>query len=337
MSSSHRAIMIREPGVVAAPVKVPTPDPGPGQVRVRVEACGVCFADQGVLSGGQNGSFPATPGHEIAGRVDAVGGGVDGWSVGDRAALGWFGGSCGICDACRVGDVVQCPQRRTPGPSYPGGWAETVTAPAAALARIPDGLDPVDAAPMGCAGVTTFNAVRSSTAGPGDIVAVIGLGGLGHLAVQFATAMGFTVVAVARSADKATDARELGAAHFVASSEADVGAALRDLGGASLVYSTAADTTVAQQAVAGLRSRGELLVSGIGPDRLSLDVGALVLRGLRVRGHVTGGPIDIQDTMRFAVAAGVRPWIEVGGLDDAAGAIAALRAARLRYRAVLTP
>lgn len=334
---SHRAITITEPGVVPIPVEVPQPEPGAGQVRIRVEACGVCFADQGVISGGQNGTFPATPGHEVAGRVDAVGAGVDAWSVEDSVALGWFGGGCGICDACRAGDVVQCPQRRTPGPSYPGGWADSVVAPATALARIPDGLDLVDAAPMGCAGVTTFNALRTSTAGPGDVVAVIGLGGLGHLAVQFAAAMGFTVVAVARSTDKESDARELGAAHFVASSQTDVGAALRELGGAALVYSTAADTSVAEQAITGLIRRGELLVSGIGPDPLSLDVGALVLRGLRVRGHVTGGPTDIQDAMRFAVAAGIRPWTEVRPLHDAAGAVEALRAGRLRYRAVLTP
>src|SRR5699024_6894721 len=192
-------------GAALAPAVVDTGEPGPGEARVQVEACGVCFADQGVIGGGQNGAFPATPGHEVAGRVAQLGDGVDGWTVGDRVARGWFGGSCGHCDMCRSGDVVQCPQRRIPGNSYPGGYSEMVTAPAAALARIPDGLDATAAGPMGCSGVTTFNALRSSSARPGDTVAVIGLGGLGHLAVQFAAAMGFTVIAVSRSADTEED------------------------------------------------------------------------------------------------------------------------------------
>jgi alcohol dehydrogenase len=188
---------------------------------------------------------------------------------------------------------------------------------------------------MGCAGVTTFNALRSSSARPGDTVAVVGLGGLGHLAVQFAGAMGFTVIAVARSPEKEAAAHELGAAHYIASSATDVGVALRDLGPVSLVYSTAADTLIAQQAATGLRPRGELLLSGIGSDPLALDVGRLVMFGLQVRGHVTGGPTDIQDAMRFAVASGVRAWTDVRSLEDVEAAVEEMRGGRARFRMVL--
>lgn len=335
--ASHHAVQVAEPDGILAAAEVVTPEPLSGEVRVRVEACGVCFADSGVVSGGQDGAFPATPGHEVAGRIDALGADVAGWAVGDRVALGWFGGSCGFCDACRSGDVVQCPRRCIPGNSYPGGYAEVVIAPAQALARIPDELGSVDAAPMGCAGVTTFNALRSSIARPGDTVAVVGLGGLGHLAVQFSAAMGFDTVAVARSPEKGTAARQLGARHFISSADTDVAAALRDLGGAAVVYSTAADTAAAQDAARGLKRRGELLLSGIGSEPLSLDVGPLVMRGMRVRGHVTGGPTEIQDAMRFAARTGVRPWTETRTLGEAGDAVAAMRRGDARFRMVLQP
>ncbi|WP_142148318.1 alcohol dehydrogenase catalytic domain-containing protein [Streptomyces sp. SLBN-31] len=212
-------------------------------MRIDVEATGICGADIGTVRNPAPATgFPVTPGHEVAGVIAELGPQVQGWEVGERVAVGWFGGSCGHCPACRTGDVVHCPQRKIPGMSCPGGWSSTMTVPAAALARIPEGLSAAQAAPFGCAGVTTFNALRHSGAGPGDLVAVLGIGGLGHLAVQFAAAMGFETVAIGRGEQKRKLADGLGARHYLDTERESPGAALAGLGGARLILSTASSS-----------------------------------------------------------------------------------------------
>ena len=317
------------------PARVDVAPPGPGRVRVSVVASGVCGADVGSVRGARGSALPVTPGHEVAGVVDAIGDGVTGWAVGDRVTVGWFGGSCGHCPACGRGDVVHCPERRIPGRSYPGGWAESITVPAAALARIPDGLDPVDAAPMGCAGVTTFNALRGSGAGPGSRVAVLGLGGLGHLAVQFAVAMGFEVVVVARGTDRAGDAAELGARDYVDAAAVDAGAALRDSGGVDLILSTAPSASAAESVLPALRPRGRLVLIGVDAGEVSVPLAQLVMNAQTVSGHVTGSPTDTEEAMHFAVLHGIRPWTERLPLREAGTAVERLADGRARYRLVL--
>src|SRR3954464_1845147 len=233
---THKAVHIASANAPLNLVEVQTSPPGPGQVRIEVAACGVCGTDHGFVTGGfPNMTWPLTLGHEIAGSVAELGDGVEGFAIGDRVAVGWFGGNCNRCIPCRQGKFMQCENGQVPSWHYPGGYAESVTAPSTALARIPEELSFAEAAPMGCAGVTTFNGLRSTRAKAGDLVAVLGVGGLGHLGVQFARAMGFETVAIARGADKAADAKELGAHHYIDSTAGDVAAALQALGGASVV------------------------------------------------------------------------------------------------------
>src|SRR5699024_10263603 len=297
---------------------VPVPlEPAPaGWVRVAVAAAGICGADLGTVSAGADSSSPVTPGHEVAGTIAELGPGVAGWRVGDRVAVGWFGGSCGHCDSCRHGDPVHCPERRVPGLSYPGGWSESITVPADALARVPDELDLVDAAPMGCAGVTTFNGVRRGRVRPGGRVAVVGLGGLGHLAVQFAAAMGYHVTAIARGRDRAELARGLGADRYLDGRDSP-GSVLHDLGGVDAIVHTVPASEPLPDLVRGLRPRGHLVLVGIGPGEVSLPMGRLVSDALTVTGHLTGSPADTEEAMRFAVLNGIRPLIEHVPLEQA--------------------
>ncbi|MGW6502862.1 alcohol dehydrogenase catalytic domain-containing protein [Nonomuraea angiospora] len=230
-SATHRAVQVTEPGGDLSLVRVGAQEPGPGQVRVTVEACGVCHSDQLIIAGHIPGTtFPVTPGHEIAGRIDTIGADVAGWSVGDRVAVGWYGGSCGHCDACREGDGVLCPELQVPGVAYAGGFADSVVVPAVALAAVPDELTAVEAGPLACAGVTVFNALRRSSARPGDTVAILGLGGLGHLGVQFAAKMGFDTVAMARGPEKASLAHRLGAARYIDTATENIAGALQAQG-----------------------------------------------------------------------------------------------------------
>lgn len=329
---------VTEPRGPLHAVEAPITDPEPGWVRVRVTAAGVCGADLGTVNASEPpGGFPITPGHEIAGVVEAAGAAVDGWEPGDRVAIGWSGGSCGHCHACRTGDQVHCGRRRVPGLSYPGGWAETVTVPVEALVRVPDGLSDADAAPMGCAGVTTFTAIREAGLPPGSRVAVYGLGGLGHLAVQFAARMGHEVVAIARGADREHDAAAFGARHYVDATAQDAGRALAELGGADLVLCTAATSQPVDALLAGLRLRGRLTLVGVDGGAVQVPVAQLVMNAQVVTGHLTGTPADIEDAMRFAVAHDVRPRLERLPLDQAGLAVRRLRAGRARYRFVLEP
>ncbi|AWT54436.1 alcohol dehydrogenase [Mycolicibacterium smegmatis MKD8] len=317
---------------------VETPPPDRGQVRIDVAACGVCGTDKGIVNGVfPVASWPVTPGHEIAGTVAEIGPGVEDFAVGDRVAIGWFGGHCGTCVPCRKGLFIHCVNGQVPSLSYPGGYAESVTAPANALARIPDELSFVEAAPMGCAGVTTYNALRHTRAVAGDVVAIIGLGGLGHLGVQFAAAMGFDTVVIARGrGDREQDARALGARHYIDSTSEDVAAALQDLGGAAVVLGTAGNSQAMADTIGGLAPRGELVAVGVSAEPLGVSPAQLIQPAVSISGHPSGTAREVEETMHFAVVAGVRARVEERPLDDAAEAYGAMADGRARYRFVLT-
>ncbi|GGW11162.1 alcohol dehydrogenase [Streptomyces libani subsp. rufus] len=316
------------------------PRPGPGQVRIAVEACGICHSDALFVSGGLPGvSFPEVPGHEIAGRVEELGEGAAerGLQLGDRVAVGWFGGSCGHCTPCREGDFIVCRNLKVPGWAYDGGFGEQVIAPVDALARIPEGLAASDAGPMACAGVTTFNGLRRSSARPGDLVAVLGLGGLGHLGVQYAVAMGFETVGIARGAEKADFAKQLGAHHYVDStSGTPVAEALQSLGGARVVLATAGNSEAITATVDGLAHRGELVVIGADTAPLGISPAQLLMTGRVVRGHPSGTSQDVEDTMAFSALHGIRPMTEPVRLEQAGEAYGKMLSGAARFRMVLT-
>jgi len=319
-------------------VERPIPEPGAGSVRLKVEACGICHSDsvtkEGIWPGIQ---YPRVPGHEIAGIVDAVGSGVAGWTTGQRAGVGWHGGHCGSCDSCRRGDFVTCqvaPQ--VPGVTYDGGYADYAVVPAAALALIPDGLSAVEAAPLMCAGITTFNSLRNSGARAGDIVAVLGVGGLGHLGVQFAAKMGFKTVAIARGGDKASLARKLGAQHYIDSQATDAAAELVKLGGARVILATVTSSKAMAAVVGGLGVNGKLVIVGASSEPLEVPVLPLIFGRRSIVGWPSGTSIDSQDTLAFSVLTGVRPMTEVFPLERADEAYERMLSGKARFRAVLT-
>lgn len=317
--------------------ELPTPEPRPGTVRVRVDACGICHSDFLAVNNAWPGiAFPRAPGHEIAGTIDAVGEGVTGWNRGDRVGVGWHGGHDGTCDRCRRGDFLTCRNLQIPGFDYDGGYAQYVIAPAVALARIPDELPAEMAAPLMCAGVTTYNSLRHSCARAGDLVAVLGIGGLGHLAVQFAAKMGFETVAVARGAEKEQLARTLGAHHYVDSTSSDVAATLGKLGGAKVIAFTATSASAMEQAFGGLGTDGEMLVLGAAHEPLSLNTAAMIGGRYSIKGWPSGTCADSEDTMRFAVLTGVRPMIETMPFEHAQEAYDRMMSGAARFRMVLT-
>jgi alcohol dehydrogenase len=335
--ATHRAVHVNAAGNPLELVEVETTSPPPDHVRIDVNACGVCGTDHAFVAGAfPNLTWPLTPGHEIAGTVAELGSGVQGFAVGDRVAVGWFGGNCNRCLPCRKGQFMQCVNLQVPSWNYPGGYAESVTVPATAIARIPDALSFAEAAPMGCAGVTTFNALRHTRATGGDRVAVLGLGGLGHLGVQWARAMGYETIAIARGAGKAEDAKELGAHHYIDSTAVDVAEALQGLGGAQVVLATAANSAAMAATVGGLAPQGELVIIGATFDPLPIAPGDLLFGNFTVTGHPSGTSADIEDTMHFAVQSGVRARIEEMALAQAGEAYAAMDQGRARYRMVLT-
>ena len=316
----------------------PAPEPGPGSVRIKVEACGVCHSDSitkdAILPGIQ---FPRAPGHEVAGVIEALGAGVAGWRAGQRVGLGWHGGHCGYCDSCRRGDFVTCQIAfQIPGVSYDGGYADYVIAPAGALAAIPDGLSAVEAAPLMCAGVTTFNPLRHSGARPGDLVAVLGIGGLGHLGVQFASKMGFKTVAIARGEDKGPLARKLGAQHYIDSQASDPAAELLKLGGARVVLATVTSAPAMSAVMGGLGVDGKLIIVGAPSEPLQVSVIPLIFGRRSIVGWPSGSSIDSQDTMAFAAQTGVRPMTEVFPLERAAEGYDRMMSGKARFRVVLT-
>lgn len=334
-----RAVQVAKAGGPLEVVERDLPEPGAGEVRVRVQACGVChsdmFAKEGLL--GDASPFPIIPGHEVVGVVDEVGPGVAGsWSPGDRVGVGWFGGACYHCERCRRGDFITCRNGRIPGITFDGGYAEALVVPADALARVPDELAAEDAAPLLCAGVATFHGRRSSPARPGDRVAVVGVGGLGHLAVQFAAKMGCEVVAIARGPEKADLARELGAHHYIDAQERDAGEALADLGGANVVLATATSGSSVASSVAGLAPRGQVVVLGAAETPIELDAMGLIGPATSVAGHPSGTSQDSEDTMRFCRLTGVRPVIETVPLERAAEAYDRMISNEARFRIVLT-
>jgi D-arabinose 1-dehydrogenase-like Zn-dependent alcohol dehydrogenase len=334
---THKAVHVASAGADLEMADVETTPPDRDEVRITVAACGVCGTDANFVNGGFPGmSWPLTPGHEIAGKIAELGDGVEDFAVGDRVAVGWFGGCCQICDPCRKGIFIHCANAKVPSWQYPGGYAESVTVPANALARIPDELTDAEAAPMGCAGVTTYNALRHTNALPGDRVAILGVGGLGHLGVQFARAMGFETIAIARGTKKAEDARKLGAHHFIDSTAGDVSEALRALGGATVVLGTAGASKAMADTVGGLLPQGQLITIGVTPEPLPISPVQLITPGISIIGHPSGTAKEVEETMHFAVMAGVRAWIEKVPLSQAAEGYAAMEQGRSRYRTVLT-
>jgi alcohol dehydrogenase len=334
---TFRSAQVTEPGGPFHIVEQELPEPGRGQVRIAVEACGVCRSDVGFVSGAMpNVSFPLVTGHEIAGHIDAVGDNVTGWEPGQRVAVGWFGGHCSACVPCRDGDFIHCERLQVPGWAYPGGYADATVVPANALARIPDDLSATDAAPMGCAGVTTFNSLRRSSARPGDLVAVLGLGGLGHLAVQFANKLGFETVAIARGTDKADTAKRLGAHHYIDSNTGDVAQQLQALGGAKVVLATAGNSAAMAATIDGLGRAGELVVVGVDPEPIPVSPFQLIPASRTVHGHPSGTARDVEETLHFAALTGVRPMTETRPLAEVGAAYDRMLAGDARYRMVLT-
>ena len=314
------------------------PQPAAGLVRVKVEACGICHSDtmtkEGLFPGIQ---YPRVPGHEIAGVIDAVGAGVAGWAKGQRVGVGWHGGHCGYCDSCRRGDFVTCQVAfQIPGISYDGGYAEYMIAPAGALALIPDGLAPIDAAPLMCAGVTTFNPLRHSGARPGDLVAILGIGGLGHLGIQFATKMGFKTVAIARGKDKETLARKLGATSYIDTNNQDAAAELVKLGGAKVILATATSGKAMSAVLGGLGVNGKLIILGAAAEPLQVPGIPLLMGRRSILGWPSGSSIDSQDTLAFSAQSGVRSMNEVFPLERAAEAYDHMMSGKARFRAVLS-
>ena len=334
---THRAVHIAAPGAPLELTDVETTSPPAGHVRIDVRACGVCGTDRDFVAGHFPAmTWPLTLGHEIAGTIAELGSGVEGFAVGERVVVGWFGGNCNACAQCRKGRFIHCLNGQVPSWHYPGGYAQSATVPATALARIPDGLAFAEAAPMSCAGVTTYQALRSSVATAGDRVAVLGVGGLGHLGIQFSAAMGFETVAIARGPGKAADAKRFGAHHYVDSTAGDVGDALQQLGGVTVVLATAANSNAIAATVGGLAPGGELIVIGVSGEPLPISPLQLIGPALRVTGHPSGTAAEIEDTMAFAVLSNVRAQIQECPLEDAAQAYATMDDGSARYRMVLT-
>jgi D-arabinose 1-dehydrogenase-like Zn-dependent alcohol dehydrogenase len=335
--ATMRAVQVPEAGGPFQLVEREIPEPGPGEARVRVEACGVCHSDSLAKDGAFPGvSFPVIPGHEVAGVLDAVGERVEGWTVGERVGVGWFGGNCGHCDACRRGDFIWCANSSIPGVTMDGGYADYLVVSATALARIPEDLSAADAAPLLCAGVTTYNALRHSGAHPGDLVAILGVGGLGHLGVQFAVRQGFETVAIARGRDKEPLARELGAHHYIDSTTEDVSARLLELGGAAVVLATVTSAGAMTATFGGLRPRGKLIIVGASIEPLTISPLEFIGGGKTITGHASGTSMDSQDTLAFSALSGIRPMIETLPLERAAEAYDRMMSGAARFRMVLT-
>ena len=337
MGNKMRAAQISKPGGEWELVEREVPEPAAGQVRVKVEACGICHSDVLVKDGLWPGlQYPRVPGHEVAGRIDAVGASVTAWTAGQRVGVGWHGGHDFVCDQCRRGDFAMCINRKVTGIDFDGGYAEYMIAPVAALALIPDEVPAEEAGPFMCAGVTVFNALRNSGARAGDVVAVHGIGGLGHLGIQYARRMGFETVAINRGNDKEDLARKLGAHHYIDATATDVVSELQKLGGARVILATAPSAQAISPLVDGLSPSGLLLVPAAPPEPLTINVFSLIMKRSSVAGWYSGSAKDSQDTMEFSALSGVHPMIEKYPLDQVAEAYEQMRSGRVRFRVVLT-
>ena len=335
--SKMRVAQIGQPKGPFELVEREIPEPAPGRVRVKVEACGICHSDaltkEGIMPGSQ---YPRVPGHEIAGVIDAVGSGVSGWTEGQRVGVGWHGGYCGHCENCRRGNFFACQWNQITGITYDGGYADYMVAHATALALIPDELSAVEAGPLVCAGVTTFNSLRNSGARPNDTVAVLGLGGLGHLGVQYCAKMGFKTVAIARGSDKESLARQLGAHHYIDSQSQDVSGELAKLGGAKVILATVTNADAMSATIGGLGINGKLLVLGAPSEPLQVAAFPLIGGCRSIAGWYSGTSIDSQDTLSFSKLTGVRAMTEVYPLERVAEAYERMMSGKARFRVVLT-
>ena len=311
-------------------------EPEPGHVRIKIEACGVCHSDMLAVEGLRaDPSQPIVPGHELVGVIDAVGAGVHAWHVGERVGVGFLGGHCGECDPCRRGDFVNCENQPTTGTTVDGGYAEYAYARISGLVRVPEGLSSIDAAPLLCAGLTVLTALRKASAYPGALVAVQGIGGLGHLAVQYAKHLGFQVAAIARGSEKEMLARKLGADHYIDSKAVDPGTALKELGGAVAIVATAADGGSMSPLIPGLAPSGKLVVVGAGGDPIAVNTADLLFGTRSVIGSLTGSAIENEDNLSFSLANGVRPMTEVVPWREAPAAYARMMSGQARFRMVL--
>lgn len=335
MAGTYKAVEVASPGNPRI-VDRAIPQPGEGQVLIRVEACGICHTDSFTVEGQFPGlQLPRVPGHEVAGRIEAIGSGGSRWRVGQRVGVGFFGGYDGECLACRRGDFINCEHLIISGITVDGGWAEMLLANSNAVVALPDSLDSAYAAPLLCAGVTTYNALRNAPLRSGDIVAVQGIGGLGHLGIQFARCMGFRTVAIARGREKKQLAEELGANAYIDGQAEDPAAALQRMGGARVILATAASTSSMGPLMAGLAPRGRLIVLGASPEPIQLDAAQLIFGARSVEGSLTGTAVDIEDTLAFSVLENVLPTIETVPLERAAEAYARMMQGKARFRIVL--
>ncbi len=333
-----KVVQVAKPNAELAMVERDIPDPKPRHVRIKVQACGICHSDMFTVAGAFPGiQYPRVPGHEVVGIIDAVGTDVPDWKKGTRVGVGWHGGHCGHCSSCRRGDFITCTTGQIPGISYDGGYAEYMIAPFEALASIPEDMRSEDAAPLLCAGITTFNALRHSGAGAGDLVAVLGVGGLGHMGVQFASKMGFRTVAIARGADKGPLAKKLGAHVYIDSVAQNAAVELTKLGGARVILATVTDAKSMSAVIGGLGIDGKLLVVGASGE--PIEVPPLMLIGARrsIAGWPSGTASDSEDTLKFSMLCNVRPMVETFPLEKAREAYQHMMSGKARFRVVLTP
>jgi D-arabinose 1-dehydrogenase-like Zn-dependent alcohol dehydrogenase len=336
MKMQMKVAQVSKPGGDFELVERDIPEPGPGQVRVKVEVCGICHSDVLVKDGLWPGlPYPRVPGHEVAGRIDALGAGVTAWAKGTRVGVGWHGGHDFVCNECRRGDFAMCANRQITGISYDGGYGEYMLAPAEALAAIPDQLPAEEAGPFMCAGVTVYNALRNSGARPGDVVAVQGIGGLGHLGVQYARKMGFETVALGRGADKEPLAKKLGAHHYIDSKAVDTVAELQKLGGARVILATAPSAGAISQVVDGLGINGNLLIPAAPNEPLTVSILPLILGRRQISGWYSGTARDSQDTLEFSALSDVHPMIEKFPLSQVTEAYERMHSGKVRFRVVL--
>jgi D-arabinose 1-dehydrogenase-like Zn-dependent alcohol dehydrogenase len=332
-----KAAQIPKPGADFEIVEREIPKPGPGEVRIKIQACGVCHSDVFTKEGSWPGiQYPRVPGHEVVGTIDELGAGVSGWKQEQRIGVGWHGGHDGTCLACQRGDFRNCRNLKVPGISYDGGYEQYMVAPVEALTAMPESLSDVEAAPLLCAGITTYNALRHSGAMPGDLVAVLGIGGLGHLGIQFANKFGYKVAAIGRGSESATLAKKLGASVYIDNKVTNAAEALQKLGGAQVILATAPNSKAMTEVIDGLAPNGNLMVIGVTADPIEVTPAQLVNGSKSIQGWASGTPADAQDTLRFAELTGVRPMIETYPLEKAAEAYARMMSGQAQFRVVLT-
>ena len=336
-TTQMKAVQVPAPGADFQIVEREIPEPGAGHVRIRVQACGICRSDELTKEGHWPGiQYPRVPGHEVAGVIDALGTGVSAWREGQRVGVGWHGGHDNTCPQCRRGDFINCRNQKVAGISYDGGYQEYMLAPVEALAAIPESLNAAEAGPLLCAGITTFNALRHSGARPGDLVAVLGIGGLGHLGIQFASKFGYKVAAIARGPEDAALAKKLGASFYIDSRSERPSEALQRQGGAQVVLATAPSSKAMSEVIDGLAPNGKLMVVGAGAEPIQVTPVQLILGNRTIQGWASGTPADSEDTLRFAELCGVRPMIETYPLEKAAEGYARMLSGKAEFRVVLT-